>query len=38
MIQITSDGHMIYVKVVELYEIYNFVVHDFLIWNHLESK
>jgi len=34
----SSDKEMTKIKVVDLDELYNFVVDDFFIWNHLLSK
>ena len=29
-----SDGDKIYTKIIDLNEIYNFVIQTFFIWNH----
>jgi len=33
-----SDGKTLNIKVVELQKLWNFVVHNFFIWNHLRSQ
>ena len=33
-----SDQNKLYIEVVDLIEIYNFVVDDFFIWNCLQSQ
>ena len=34
----TSDGKTLNIKVVEIEKLWNFVVHNFFIWNHLSSQ
>jgi hypothetical protein len=33
-----ADENKLYIKVVDVDEIYNFLVDDFFIWNHLQSQ
>jgi len=38
ILQTTSDEKTVYMKVVDLKKLWNFVVHHFFIWNRLEPQ